>query len=242
MENPNFDKAPRRILTSKNKEIFLNQVKTDIRIISQNPDLIDTDETLQTIADLIEELTEEEIQNPENIKSLLLENNLLEGTQNEVIININNSNFDIYLDSQNAKLTIKEKTPESNESLGMFMTKSGETMLGDKLVNIRIIHTPRRGKEAETTLERTKELIANISTHQLQNINLLKEYLEANNPTSPENKGELVQVLSEKLKVHFESGTVTIDQVEVSNPEKETTKIIQTKQEGIIDKIKRLFS
>ena len=115
-------------------------------------------------------------------------------------------------------------------------------MIGDKIANIRIIHTPRRSKEAETTLERTKELIANISTYQLQNINLLKEYLEANNPTSPENKGELVQVSSESLKVHFESGTVTIDQVEVSNPEKETTQIIKTKQEGIVGRIKRLFS
>ena len=99
----------------------------------------------------------------------------------------------------------------------------------------------RRSKEAETTLEKTKELIAKISTYQLQNINY-KEYLEANNPTSPENKGELVQVSSESLKVHFESGTVTIDQVEVSNPEKETTQIIKTKQEGIVRRIIRLFS
>jgi len=238
----NLNQTPRRMLISKNKEIFLNKVKTDISIISQAPNLIDVDETLQTIYDLIEELTEEEIQNPENIKELLIANNLLEGTQNKVLININNPNFHIYVDSQNANLTIKEKTPKESESLGMFMTKSGETMIGDKIANIRIIHTPRRSNEAETMLERTKELIANISTYQLQNINLLKEYLETNNPISPEDKEFLIQVSSERLKVDFESERVTIDQVEVSNPEKETTQIIKTKQEGIVGRIKRLFS
>lgn len=239
MENLNH--TPRRIIISKNREIFLNKTKTDISIISQAPNLINVDETLQTIYDLIEELTEEEIQNPENIKELLTANNLLEGTENKVLININNPYFHIYLDSQKANLTIK-KTQNKSESLGMFMTKSGETMIGDKIANIRIIHTPRRSKEAENTLEKTKELIANISTYLLQNINLLKEYLEANNPTTPENQGELVEVSSESLKVYFESGTVTIDQVEVSNPEKQTTQIIETKKEGIAGRIKRLFS
>ena len=57
----NLNEAPRRMLISKNKEIFLNGIKTEIRIISENPNLIDVDDTLQTISDLIEELTEEEI-------------------------------------------------------------------------------------------------------------------------------------------------------------------------------------
>ena len=242
MQNQNYDEAPRRILIQKNKEIFLNNLKTDIRIISQNPNLINVNDTLQAISNLLEELNEDQIKNPEKIKSILEEANLLKDTQNQVIVNITNANFEILLDDQNAKLTIKEKTKEVSESLVMFMTKSGETMLDDKVVTIRIIHTPIRSKKAEASLEKTKELIANISTYQLQNINLLKEYLEANNPTTAENKGELIQVSSDILKVSFEAGRVQIDQVEVSNAENKKTQIIETRKENIFSRIKRLFS